>query len=88
MICGLQSSNPINNSELIITVLFSTVISVILIWIVGLLSLGLAVDGNGAAFLTGLAVAVTGGVISWSLSIIPKRINQAASQAEANELEP
>ena len=56
-----ESSNPINISGLIITVLFSTVISGILIGIVGLLSLDLAVDDIDAAFLAGLSIAVTGG---------------------------
>ena len=64
-----ESSNPINIRGLIIVVFFSTVISGILIWIVGLLSLGLTVDDIGAASLAGLAVAVTGGVISWLLNL-------------------
>ena len=67
---NIESSNQINIGGLILGILFSAMISGILIWIAGLLSL--AVDGIGAACLAGLAIAVTEGVISWLLNVFPK----------------
>jgi uncharacterized membrane protein YvlD (DUF360 family) len=55
---------------LFIAVLFSTVISGILIWIVGFLSLGLTAESIRAVFLAGLVIAVTEGVISWLLTCL------------------
>jgi len=58
--------NPVG---LIIGILFSAAISSILIWVVGMLGLGLEVDGFGPALIAGIAIALVGGVITWLMSL-------------------
>ncbi len=58
--------NPIG---LIIGILFSAAISSILIWVAGMLGLGLEVDGFGPALIAGIAIALVGGVITWLMSL-------------------
>lgn len=89
---NIESSNQNNISGLILGVLFLAMISGILIWIVSLHSLSLAVDGIGTAFLAGLAVAITGGVISWpsasfqsELTRLPARQKRTSSSRNTRE---
>ena len=58
--------NPVG---LIIGILFSAAISSILIWVAGMLGLGLEVDGFGPALIAGIAIALVGGVITWLMSL-------------------
>ena len=50
--------NTPNMTGLIIAVLLSAFFSSILIWVVGLLGLGLEVDGFGPALVAGVAIAL------------------------------
>jgi len=69
---------------LIIGVVFSAVISSVLIWIVGMLGLGLEVDGIAAAFIAGTAIAVVGGVSPWLLSLMKLKLGSGLLGAILN----
>jgi len=63
------AAGRVNPAGLVIGVTLAAIISCVLLWVVGKLGLGISVDGIGAAFQAGLAIAVTGGVITWLLSL-------------------
>jgi uncharacterized membrane protein YvlD (DUF360 family) len=76
-----------NNGNIIglaIGVLLTALFSSILIWVVGLLGLGLAVDGFGPAFVAGIAIALVGGAITWVLMALGIRISSGLLRAVIN----
>ena len=62
-------SNSFNITGLVIAVLLTALLSSILIWVVGMLGLGLEVDGFGPALIAGIAIALVGGMITWLMSL-------------------
>ena len=62
-------NNNFNIIGLVIAVLLTALTSSILIWVVGMLGLGLEVDGFGPALIAGAAIALVGGVITWLMSL-------------------
>jgi putative membrane protein len=54
----------------IIDIVFLTLISALVIWIVGKLGLGLTVSGFGAAFLAAIVIAVISWIITWLLNAL------------------
>jgi putative membrane protein len=75
-----------NTIGLVIGVLFSAVISGVLIWVAGKLGLGLEVVGLGPAFIGGFAIALVGGVITWLLSVRDIRISSGLLRCIVNAL--
>ncbi len=53
---------------LLIASLIVALPSILIIWIVGRLKLGLEVDGFGSAFLVGLIIAIVAGIVTFLLS--------------------
>jgi uncharacterized membrane protein YvlD (DUF360 family) len=80
--------NTKNNSGniigLAIGVLLTAIFSGILIWVVGLLGLGLEVDGLGPALIAGIAIALVGGAITWVLLALGIRISSGLLRAAIN----
>lgn len=76
--------NTPNMTGLIIAVLLSAFFSSILIWVVGLLGLGLEVDGFGPALVAGVAIALVGGAISWALMALGIKIGNGLLRAVIN----
>jgi len=80
--------NTKNNSGniigLAIGVLLTAIFSSILIWVVGLLGLGLEVDGFGPALIAGIAIALVGGAVTWALMALGIRIKSGALRAVIN----
>jgi uncharacterized membrane protein YvlD (DUF360 family) len=76
-----------NNGNIIglaIGVLLTALFSSILIWVVGLLGLGLEVDGFGPALVAGVAIALVGGAITWVLMALGIRISSGLLRAAIN----
>ena len=69
---------------LAIGVLLTAIFSGILIWVVGLLGLGLTVDGFGPALVAGIAIALVGGAITWGLMALGIRIQSGLLRAAIN----
>jgi uncharacterized membrane protein YvlD (DUF360 family) len=78
---GKNSGNIIG---LAIGVLLTAIFSSILIWVVGLLGLGLAVNGFGPALVAGTAIALVGGAITWVLMALGIRISSGLLRAVIN----
>jgi len=77
-------NNNVNVIGLAIGVLLTALFSSILIWVVGLLGLGLAVDGFGPALVAGIAIALVGGAITWVLMTLGIRIRSGLLRAAIN----
>ena len=77
-------SNNGNIIGLAIGVLLTALFSSILIWVVGLLGLGLAVNGFGPALVAGIAIALVGGAITWVLMALGIRISSGLLRSVIN----
>ena len=77
-------NNTGNIIGLAIGVLLTAIFSSILIWVVGLLGLGLEVDGFGPALVAGVAIALVGGAITWALMALGIRIRSGLLRAAIN----
>ncbi len=54
----------------IFDIVILTLISALVIWIVGKLGLGITVSGFGAAFIAAIAIAVISWIITWLLNVL------------------
>lgn len=69
-----------------IGILLPAVFSGLLIWLVGILGLGLAVEGFGPAFIAGGAIAIVGGAITWGLMRLGVKVSIGWLRATVNVL--
>lgn len=56
--------------SLIISVVLLGLVGGLVIWIVGMLGLGLQVDGYGSAFTAAIVIAIVGAIVQWLVSLI------------------
>ena len=54
----------------LVGILIAALFISVIIWIVGKLGLGLEVRGWGAAFKAGIAIAILGGLLNWTLATL------------------
>lgn len=78
--------NSGNIIGLAIGVMLTAVSSGILIWVVGLLGLGLEVEGLGAALVAGIAIALVGEAVTWALMALGFKISNELLRAAINVL--
>ncbi len=83
---AFQNSTSVNPLGLVIAVFLATVISGLLIWLLGTFGIGVQVSGPVPAFLAGLLISVTGGGVSWLLSLRDIKLGAGTRGAILNTL--
>lgn len=55
---------------LVISVVLLGLVGGLVIWIVGMLGLGLEVDGFGSAFTAAIVIAIVGAIVQWLIGLV------------------